>query len=116
LVEVPRDALGRLWDRLEENPITSVIFHGLTRWLAHHVELFLSEEEFATFWDTHRSVPIRKIQLRYIRRDGFAHSPFRRHDCISADLFMLKKHRGAFDAYLKRTIPAAQMNPGKHSR
>jgi hypothetical protein len=115
-LEVPRDALGRLWDRLEENPVTSVLFHGLTRWLAYHVELFLSEEEFATFWDTHRTVPIKKIQLRFIRRDGFLHSPFRGHDCVSADLFMLRKHRGAFDAYLKRTLPAARMNPGKHSR
>jgi hypothetical protein len=115
-LEVPRDALGRLWDRLEENPVTSALFHGLTRRLAHHVELFLSEQEFATFWDTHRSVPVMKIQLRFIRRDGFPHSPFRRHDCVSADLFMLKKHRGAFDAYLKQTLPAVQMNPGKHSR
>jgi hypothetical protein len=61
-------------------------------------------------------MPIMKIQLRFIRRDGFPNSPFRRHDCVSADLFMLKRHRGAFDAYLKQTLPAARMNPGKHSR
>jgi hypothetical protein len=115
-LELPRDSLGKLWDRLEENPLTSVLFHGLIRRFAHHVELFLSEEEFVTFWETHRSLPIHKIQLRFIRRDGFPNSPFRDRNCVSADLFMLKKHRAAFDAYLKETLPAAKMNPGKHSR
>jgi len=114
-LEVPRDAIGRVWDRLEENPVASPLFHALTRWLAYHVELFLSEAEFATFWQTHRSQPIMKIQLRYIRRDGLPHSPFRDHDCVSADLFMLKKHRRTFDAYLNQTLPGVKMNPGKHS-
>jgi hypothetical protein len=114
-LELPRDALGRLWDRLEENPITSALFHGLTRTLAYHVELFLSEQEFATFWDTHRSMPILKIQLRFIHRDGFPNSPFREHDCISADLFMRKKHKAAFDAYLREKLSAVKLNPGKHS-
>jgi hypothetical protein len=115
-LELPRDPLGSLWDRLEANPITSVLFHGLIRRLAHHVELFLSESEFATFWQTHRTLPLSKIQLRYIRRDGMPHSPFREHDCLSADLFMLKKHKAAFEAYLKQTLPAVGLNPGKHSR
>jgi hypothetical protein len=114
-LELPRDAVGRLWDRLEENPISSALFHGLVRWLGYHVELFLSEPEFATFWETHRSVPIQKIQLRFVRRDGFPNSPFREHDCVAADLFMLKKHRGVFDAYVKAALGAVKMNPGKHS-
>jgi len=114
-LELPRDGLGKLWDRLEENPITSFLFHALMRCMAYHTELFLSEQEFARFWETHRTLPIRKIQLRYIRRDGWPHSPFRDHDCISVDLFMLKKHRRLFKSYLKRTLPAARMNPGKQS-
>jgi hypothetical protein len=114
-LEVPRDAIGRVWDRLEENPVASPLFHALTRWLAYHVELFLSEAEFATFWETHAAQPIMKIQLRSIRRDGLPHSPFRDHDCVSADLFMHKKHRPTFDAYLKQTLPGVKMNPGKHS-
>lgn len=115
-LELPRDTLGSLWDRLEANPITSILFHGLVRRFAHHVELFLSEDEFAVFWDTHHTLPVKKIQLRYIKRDGLPHSPFRDHDCISADLFMLKKHRDQFDVYLKTTLPGARSNPGKHSR
>jgi hypothetical protein len=114
-LELPRDRLGRLWDRLEENPLSSLLFHGLSRRLAHHVELFMSEAEFRAFWDTHASLPIAKIQLRFIKKDGFPHSPFRDHDCISADLFMLKKHRRRFEAYLKTRLPAVKMNPGKHS-
>jgi hypothetical protein len=114
-LELPRDSLGRLWDRLEENPVSSVLFHALVRSLAFHVELFLSEQDFHTFWDTHRKLPIMKIQLRYIRRDGFPHSPFREQDCISADLFMRRKHRRAFEAYLKETLRTAKCNPGKHS-
>lgn len=114
-LELPRDTLGSLWDRLESTPIASALFHGLTRRFAHHVELFLQEEDFATFWETHRALPLSKIQLRYIRRDGFPNSPFREHDCVSADLFMLKKYKRAFEAYVKETFRAARMNPGKHS-
>jgi hypothetical protein len=114
-LDVPRDRIGRLWDRLEENPLTSYLFHALTRWLAYHVELFLTEEDFPRFWETHRDLPILKIQLRYIRRDGFPNSPFRDRACVSADLFLRKKHKALFDAYLKHTLPAARMNPGKHS-
>jgi hypothetical protein len=113
--ELPRDAIGRLWDRLEENPITSVLFHALTRWLAYHVELFLSAQEFAKFWDAHRSLRILKIQLRYVRSDGFSNSPFRDHDCIAADLFMRKRHRKMFVAYLNESLPSVAMNPGKQT-
>src|SRR5262249_45817662 len=76
-LELPRDALGRLWDRLEENPITSFLMHALSRRVAWHTELFFTPAEFETFWRTHAQVALRKIQLRYIRRDGMPHSPFR---------------------------------------
>jgi hypothetical protein len=114
-MELPRDPLGSLWDRLESNPLTSVLFHGLVRRFAYHVELFLPEDDFAVFWETHGKLPLSKIQLRYIRRDGFPNSPFREHDCVSVDLFMLKKHKRAFEAYVQSTFRAARMNPGKHS-
>jgi hypothetical protein len=116
VLELPRDALGRLWDRLEENPVTSYLFHALIRSLAWHVELFFSADEFATFWHGHGALPLRKIQLRYIRRDGLPHSAFREHDCVSADLFMLRRHRQTFEAYLHRTFATVRSNPGKHSQ
>jgi hypothetical protein len=115
-LELPRDQLGRLWDRLEENPITSFLMHTLTRRFAWHVELFFTDDEFRTFWQTHRSLPLRKIQLRRIQRDGFPHSPFRDHDCVSADLFMLRRHRRRFEAYLRQTFKIVRSNPGKHSK
>jgi hypothetical protein len=116
VLELPRDALGRLWDRLEENAITSFLMHALTRYFAWHVELFFTAEEFATFWASHRALPLKKLQLRYIRRDSLPHSPFRTHDCVSVDLFMLRRHRSRFEAYLKATFPIVRTNPGKHSR
>jgi hypothetical protein len=116
VLELPRDALGRLWDRLEENPVTSFLMHALTRHFAWHVELFFTEEEFARFWADHRDLPLRKIQLRYIHRDGFPNSPFREHDCVSADMFMLRRHRRKFEDYLKRTFAVVRSNPGKHSK
>jgi hypothetical protein len=115
-LELPRDALGRLWDRLEENPVTSFLMHTLTRHLAWHVELFFTAEEFTRFWESHRMLPLRKLQLRYIRRDGWPHSPFREHDCVSVDLFMLRWHRARFEAYLNETFAVVRTNPGKHSR
>jgi hypothetical protein len=115
-MEIPRDALGRLWDRLEENPVTSFLMHALTRHFAWHVELFFTSEEFARFWESHRSLPLRKLQLRYIRRDGMPRSAFRDHDCVSVDLFMLRRHRHRFEAYLDETFTVVRSNPGKHSR
>jgi hypothetical protein len=115
VLELPRDALGRLWDRLEENAVTSFLMHALTRYFAWHVELFFTAAEFAVFWDTHRQLPLRKLQLRYIRRDGFPHSPFRDNDCVSVDLFMLRRNRFRFEDYLKRTFGTVRTNPGKHS-
>ncbi len=115
-LELPRDALGRLWDRLEENAITSFLMHALTRHFAYHVELFFTADEFAVFWRDHRALPLRKLQLRYIRRDGMPHSPFRDHDRVSVDLFMLRRHRVRFESYCRRNLPAVRSNPGKHSR
>jgi len=115
-LELPRDSLGRLWDRLEENPLTSFLMHAATRYFAWHVELFFTAEEFTTFWQTHHTLPLKKIQLRYIRRDGFPKSPFRDHDCVSVDTFMLRRHRKRFEAYLRTTFPVVRLNPGKHSR
>jgi hypothetical protein len=116
VMELPRDALGRLWDRLEENRITSFLMHALTRYFAWHIELFFTPEEFPKFWESHRNLPLRKIQLRYIRRDGFPHSAFRDHDCVSVDLFMLRWRRRRFEKYLKETFDVVRTNPGKHSR
>jgi hypothetical protein len=116
VLEMPRDALGRLWDRLEENALTSFLMHAATRHFAWHVELFFTAAEFAVFWDTHAALPLRKLQLRYIRQDGLPHSAFRDHDCVSVDLFMLRRHRRRFEAYLKATYPVVRTNPGKHSR
>jgi hypothetical protein len=101
---------------MEENLISSFVLHALTRYFAWHVELFFTAEEFATFWEGHRALPLRKLQLRYIRRDGMPHSPFREHDSVSVDLFMLRRHRRRFEAYLTKTFPAVRTNPGKHSR
>ncbi len=116
VLPLPKDAIGRLWDRLEENTVTSLLFHWVVRSFLHHVELFFTGDEFLVFWDTHTALPISKMQLRYIRRDGLPHSPFRDHDCISVDLIMRRKHRAVFDAYLKENFRAVQFNPGKHSR
>lgn len=116
ILEIPRDSLGRLWDRLEENAVTSFLMHALTRWFAWHVELFFTPEEFATFWKTHHALPLKKIQLRYIRRDGLPHSPFGASDCVSVDLFLLRGSRVVFEAYLKQTFTVVRANPGKHSQ
>jgi hypothetical protein len=116
VLELPRDALGRLWDRLEENPVTSLAMHAATRHFAYHLELFFTAEEFAVFWETHRTLPLRKLQMRYIRRDGLPHSAFREHDCVSVDLFMFRRHRRRFNAYLEKTFAVVRTNPGKQSR
>jgi hypothetical protein len=114
-LELPRDALGRLWDRLEENPLTSYLMHAVGRHVVWHTELFFDERDFAVFWRTHDQLPLRKLQLRYICRDGMTHSPFRDEDCVSVDLFMFRRHRFRFQEYLKTTLPAVRTNPGKHS-
>ena len=114
-LELPRDALGRLWDRLEENPLTAFLMHALSRHVAWHTELFFTPEQFEVFWRTHSQLPLRKIQLRYLKRDGLPHSPCRDDDCISADLFMFRRNRHRFFEYLKTTFSTVRTNPGKHS-
>jgi hypothetical protein len=114
-LELPRDALGRLWDRLEENPVTSYLMHALSRHVAWHTELFFTPSEFDLFWRTHGRVPLRKIQLRYLRRDGLPHSPCRDEDCVSSDMFLFRGSKARFLEYLKSTFPTVRTNPGKHS-
>lgn len=114
-VEVARDSVGRLWDRLEENALTSFLFHTLVRRCGFHVELFLDEQEFAVFWRDHGRLPLSKIQLRFVRADHLPHSPCGSRDCISADLFMPRWKSAAFLHYLREQIPDARFNPGKHS-
>ncbi len=115
-LELPRDALGRLWDRLEENSLTAYLMHAVGRHVVWHTELFFNPTEFDVFWRTHHRLPLRKIQLRYLRRDGLPHSPSRDGDCISADLFLFRRHRSRFLEYLETTLPAVRTNPGKHSQ
>jgi hypothetical protein len=43
------------------------------------------------------------------------HSPFREHDCVSADMFMFRWSRRKFEAYLQQTFAVVRSNPGKHS-
>jgi hypothetical protein len=114
-LELPRDALGRLWDRLEENPVTSFLMHALSRHVAWHTELFFTAAEFETFWRTHAQVALRKLQLRYIRRDGMPHSPFCDEDRVSADVFLFRVDKKRFDAYTASILPLVRYNPGKHS-
>jgi len=114
-IEFPQDSLGQLWDRIEQKRLLAAAFHGLMRHFGYHVELFLTPLEFDVFWRTHSSLPIAKIQLRYIKRDRLANSPFREHDCVSADLFMLRKHKDIFDQYIKENLREVRFNPGKHS-
>jgi hypothetical protein len=115
-LDVPRDAIGRLWDKLEENPLTSFLMHAMARRLIWHVELFFPPDDFGRFWADHRTFPLRKIQLRYIRQDALPYSPFRDHDCVSVDMFMFRWQRARFDAYLKQEFATVRSNPGKHSR
>jgi len=115
VLEVPRDSLGRLWDRLEDNPISSWLFHFLTRKLGYHVELFLNRQEFLAFWKVHERIPLAKMQLRFMHRDGFSHSPCEDEDRVSIDIFMSRKRRDEFLGFMQHHFPAARFNPGKHS-
>lgn len=116
LVSAPRDKIGAIWDRLEQNPLSSWLFHTLVRTLGYHVELFLDEAEFELFWRHHPAWPLSKIQLRYMRRDGFLHSPCRDGERISVDLFMPRSARVEFLERITEVLPHARFNPGKHSR
>ena len=116
LLEVPRDSIGRIWDRLEENPLTSYLFHALTKRFAYHVELFLDRREFELFWNAHASLPLLKLQLRFARRDDMPNSPIGERDCVSVDLFMRRSAAPAFLEFLKENLPHARFNRGKHSK
>lgn len=111
----PRDRIGRIWDRLEETPIASSLFHWFVRTFAFHVELFLTADEFRVFWARHRSLPLSKIQLRRMRRDGMKHSACCTEDRISVDLFMLRGNRDVFCRFVSEELPDARSNPGKQS-
>lgn len=115
LLDAPRDAIGRVWDRLEETPGVSFLFHWFVRRFAWHVELFLTEAEFRTFWDHHATLPVSKIQVRRLLRDGMPHSACRDHDCYSADLFMTRGTRDVFCAFVAQHLPDVRCNPGKQS-
>lgn len=112
---IPRDSIGRVWDRLEETPIVSTLFHWYVRTFAFHVELFLKQDEFEIFWNHHQSLPVSKIQLRRILKDGMAHSACENDDCISADLFMTRGKRDVFCQFIAEHLPHVRSNPGKQS-
>ena len=114
-MELPRDSMGRIWDRLEETPVVSTLFHWFVRTFAFHVELFLKPEEFAIFWEHHRSLPVSKIQLRRVLKDGISHSACEQDDCISADLFMTRRNRDVFCRFVATYLPNVRTNPGKQS-
>ncbi|MDA0921823.1 MAG: hypothetical protein O2945_22380 [Planctomycetota bacterium] len=110
-----RDSLGSLWDRIEETPVINRLFHQFVRTCGYHVELFLTFDEFRIFWAAHPTLPLSKIQLRYVHRDGLPHSPVGDCDRISADIFMKRKDREAFRDFMQEHLPDARYNPGKHS-
>jgi hypothetical protein len=113
--EIPRDSIGRLWDKLEANPISSWLFHAFVRKFGFHVELFLDQREFGEFWRWHATLPVSKLQLRLVKRDGLPHSPFGDADRISVDIFMRRRNSAHFLSFVKEHIPHARFNPGKHS-
>ncbi|MBL8819842.1 MAG: hypothetical protein JNL58_27705 [Planctomyces sp.] len=114
-LEIPRDQIGQIWDRIEETPVISTLFHVFVRRYAFHVELFLDRTEFIEFWQHHQQLPLLKIQLRRVNADGIRHSPFCSEDRISADLFMKKDTRDVFCSFVRQHIPNVRWNPGKQS-
>lgn|GEM_PF-3091873 len=112
---LPRDQIGRIWDRLEETPLISSLFHWFVRTFAFHVELFLTADEFRIFWARHGALPLSKIQLRRMRRDGMKHSACCTEDRVSVDLFMLRGSRDVFCRFVSEELPRARSNPGKQS-
>ena len=113
--ELPRDTIGRVWDRIERNRIAATLFHAFVRNFGFHVELFLNEAEFARFWEHHRGLPLAKMQFRLARRDGLTHSPCGDCDRMSIDLFMSRRRSARFLAFVKEHLPHARFNRGKHS-
>lgn len=115
ITDVPRDQIGRLWDRIEQTPVLSRLFHWYVRTQAFHTELFLTDEEFDVFWKHHGTLPLSKIQIRKMHRDGMQHSPCRDKDLVSVDLFMSRSNHDVFCRFIKDQLPDAQHNPGKQS-
>ncbi len=113
--ELPRDTIGRVWDRIEQNRLAASMFHAFVRNFGFHVELFLNESEFALFWQHHRDLPLAKMQFRLARRDGLPHSPCGDCDRMSIDLFMSRRRSARFLAFVKEHLPHARFNRGKHS-
>jgi hypothetical protein len=114
-LEIPRDSIGRVWDRLEETPVASWLFHTYVRKFGFHVELFLDEREFEVFWRLHGALPLSKLQLRFVKCDSLPCSPFGDRDRISIDIFMRRRNSAAFLSVMKEHLPHARFNPGKHS-
>jgi hypothetical protein len=114
-LDAPRDGIGSLWDRLEENWVAAPMFHGLVRRFGYHVELILGEPEFDIFWAAHRKLPLSKIQMRRMIRDGLPNSPCRESDCIAVDLFLWRRNRHVFLEFVREHLPHARFNSGKHS-
>jgi hypothetical protein len=113
--ELPRDRLGSLWDRIEETPLAGRLFHWFVRSFAFHVELLMSPNEFRVFWEHHARLPLAKIQLRRMLRDGIENSACCNFDCICADLFMLRGKRHVFTEFITEHLPTVRTNPGKQS-
>ncbi|HCP11546.1 MAG TPA: hypothetical protein DIT89_04365 [Planctomycetaceae bacterium] len=113
--DLPRDRLGSLWDRIEETPLVGTLFHWFVRTFAFHVELLMTPDEFRIFWKHHTRLPLAKIQLRRMLRDGIENSACCNFDCICADLFMLRGKRHVFTEFITEHLPTVRTNPGKQS-
>ena len=85
--------------------------HALSRHVAWHTELFFTPEEFAIFWRTRDQVPLRKIQLRYLRRDGLPHSPMLRRRLRLGRPVRLSLEQVAFSGLSHEYIPDGQNQP-----
>lgn len=113
--DLPRDQIGRLWDRIEQTPVLSTLFHWYVRTCAFHTELLLTAQEFEVFWAHHRSLPVSKIQIRQMNQDGMLHSPCRSENLVSVDLFMSRRNHDVFCRFISDYLPNARHNPGKQS-
>ncbi|VEP15753.1 hypothetical protein H1P_3670001 [Hyella patelloides LEGE 07179] len=96
--------------------ISWLLLHFPPLYLFWNVEVFLSESEFAKFWDTHTSLPIRKIEFRYKKRNEYLNSPFRESDRIAVDFIVLRKHRQMIEEYLHRNFAPLHYHLGKHHK
>ena len=88
--------------------------HTPVRYLLWNIELFLTKEEFITFWQTHSSLPIRKIEIRYVKRSISANSPFPDCDCIAVDFMLSRKHCQVIKEYITNHFVEPRYHLGKH--